>query len=71
MLRASVHGTQILCSLDDNTMFTEMRKNHAQGAVGLHVNGSRFAFRNIKVTSPDGKVLLEGLPDLSSPATRR
>ena len=66
-LLVSVRGTQIRCSLDGNTRFTEKRLDHPQGAVGLHVNGSRFAFRNIKVTAPDGKVLLAGLPDLSPP----
>jgi hypothetical protein len=36
------------------------------GSVGLRTWGGVYLFRNIKVSAPDGKVLLEGLPDLDS-----
>jgi hypothetical protein len=67
-LRVSVRGQEFRCFVDGRPTFTQARANHPRGCVGFHVNGSRFAFRNIKVTAPDGAVLLAGLPDLSPPA---
>ncbi len=67
-LLVSVRGSQVRCCVDGELAFlTDAWDQHPKGAVGLHANGSRFAFRNIKVTAPDGKVLLAGLPDLSPP----
>jgi hypothetical protein len=63
-LRVSVRGGRIRCFLDGTMTFEATWKRHPGGCVGLHVNGSRFAFRNLKVTGPKGKVLLEGLPIL-------
>jgi hypothetical protein len=60
----SVRGTQLRCFIDGRPTYTETRPAHPRGCVGFHVNGSRFGCRNIKVTAPDGKVLLSGLPNL-------
>jgi PEGA domain len=63
-LLVSVRDAEVRCFVDGRQTFMETRQDHLRGCVGFHANGSRFAFRNIKVTAPDGKVLLEGLPDL-------
>jgi hypothetical protein len=39
---------------------------HATGCVGLLTMQGKYRFRDIKVTAPDGQVLLEGLPDVDS-----
>jgi hypothetical protein len=63
-LRVSVRGSEFQCFVDGRLTFSGTRQAHPQGCVGFHVNGSRFAFRNITVTAPDGKVMLAGLPDI-------
>ena len=61
-LKVSVRGAEFRCFVDGRPTFSETRQDHPRGCVGFHVNSSQFAFRNIKVTAPDGTVLLEGLP---------
>jgi hypothetical protein len=65
-LLVSVRGAEVRCFVDGRQKFMETRQDHLRGSVGFHANGSRFAFRNIKVTAADGKVLLEGLPALTT-----
>jgi hypothetical protein len=48
--------------------FTDKNDRHPRGRVGLRTWAGVVRFRNIKVTSPDGKVLWEGLPDLPDTA---
>ena len=42
-------------------------ERHPKGRVGLQTFGSSVRFKNIKVTSPEGKVLWEGPPAVASP----
>jgi hypothetical protein len=62
-----VRGAHVQCFLNDQKQFDATLEGSAAGCVGLRTCLSTFRFRNIKVTDPDGKVLLEGLPDLSFP----
>ena len=58
-----MRGESAQCYLNDIRLFDVKIKNPA-GNVGFRTWAARYRFRNIKVTDPKGKVLLEGLPDL-------
>ncbi len=60
-----VRGKHIQCFLNDTTIFDVESDDHPSGCVGLRTWRTQYRFRNIKVTAPDGTVLLEGLPDLN------
>ncbi len=62
--RISVRGNRVRCYLNDAKLFDAFAKPSPAGLVGLMTWDAPFRFRNIKVTDPAGKVLLEGLPDL-------
>lgn len=65
--RVSVRGAHVQCFLNDNKVFDcNIDKAHPTGGVGLHTVNTCYRFRNIKVTDPEGKVLLEGLPILDA-----
>jgi eukaryotic-like serine/threonine-protein kinase len=67
-----IRGDRFVCSLYDQRFgrssqpveFSDQR--HSGGRVGLETFGSSVRFKNIKVTSPDGRVLWEGLPAVVS-----
>jgi serine/threonine protein kinase len=63
-----VRGKRVQCFLDNVMLFDVEARFALNGCVCLSTWESPYRFRNIKVMSPDGKVLLEGLPDLSSPS---
>ena len=62
--RVEVRGNQVKCLFDGRQVFSFDAIRSPSGGVGLRTWGTAYVFRNIKVTSPDGKVLLEGLPEL-------
>jgi WD40 repeat protein len=62
--KVSVRGDQALCYLDGVKLFEFTADKLRAGAVGLRTWDSAYRFKNIKVTAPDGTVLLEGAPDL-------
>ena len=68
--RVHVRGNHFVCSIYDQATGTDIRlfdyhdERHPKGRVGLQTFGSSVRFKNIKVTSPDGKVLWEGLPSV-------
>src|SRR5262249_50420749 len=64
--RVSVRSGHAQCFLNDQKLFECTIDTHSNGRVGLRTWNSYYRFRNIKVTRPDGTVLLEGLPDLES-----
>jgi hypothetical protein len=64
--RVRVRGGQARCFLNGPKILECKIDTHSTGRVGLRTWGSTYRFRNLKVTAPDGKVLLEGLPDLDS-----
>ena len=57
--KTSVRGEQGECWLDGVKLFDFKADKHAAGAVGLTTMGSGYRFKNIKVTAPDGTVLLK------------
>ncbi len=69
--RVSVRGNRILCTLHDLEtglevvhLQTEDKDNlHPKGQVGFGTESSSYRFRNIRITSPDNKILWEGPPD--------
>jgi serine/threonine protein kinase len=65
--RASVRvrNGQVQCFLNNLKQFDTKIDTHSTGRVGLRTWNSVYRFRNIKVTDPAGKVLLEGLPVLT------
>jgi len=66
--RVHVRGNHVACFLydsgsgEDHRLFDVYDDRFARGRVGLETFISSFRFKNIKVTSPDGKVLWEGPP---------
>ena len=63
--KVKVRGEQAECYLDGVKLFDFKADKHAAGAVGLESTVSSYRFKNIKVTAPDGTILLEGLPVLT------
>ncbi|MBI3821508.1 MAG: DUF1080 domain-containing protein, partial [Planctomycetes bacterium] len=68
LVKMSVRGDKGECYFDGVKIFDFKADKHAAGAVGLSPLGSRYRFKNIRVTAPDGTVLLEGMPDLAAGA---
>ena len=64
--RVSVRGGRVRCFVNGEPVFDTETKAAPAGFVGLMTWTAPFRFRNIKVTDPAGKVLLEGLPDLTA-----
>ena len=67
-LRVSVRGNHADCFIKQGEIETRVASftddRHAVGRVGLRCVFSSWRFKNIKVTSPDGKTLWDGLPSL-------
>jgi serine/threonine protein kinase/formylglycine-generating enzyme required for sulfatase activity len=66
--RIHIRDNHLICSIYDANNATETKVfdildgRHPRGRVGLQTFGAAFRFKNIKVTTLDGKVLWEGLP---------
>jgi alpha-N-arabinofuranosidase len=69
-IRVRCEGAKIQVFLDDAKVleFTDEQGAHLAGRVGVGTWETSAAFRNLKVTSLDGKVLFEGLPKNVPPA---
>jgi serine/threonine protein kinase len=65
--RVSIRGRHVQCFLDNRKLVECDIDQDLTGRAGLRTWNSIYRFRNIKVTAPDGKVLLEGLPDVDPP----
>ena len=63
-MRVRVRGPQITCWLDDELLFEFRNSTFASGCIGLGTWNSVVAWRNLRVTAPDGRVLWEGWPAL-------
>jgi tRNA A-37 threonylcarbamoyl transferase component Bud32 len=63
-VRVEVRGAKVRCALDGNPLFDYTDAHFPKGRVGLGTANTAARFRNIKVTSADGKVLWDKLPDL-------
>src|SRR5262249_54878977 len=62
-----VRGPEFKCFVDGALMFTDHHQGFAKGRVALAAMGAA-RFRDIKVVSPDGKMLWDGLPQPPAPA---
>ena len=60
-VRIEVRGATATCIVDGKT-FTNSDDRLTTGRIALHTDNSAAAFRDIKVTTPDGKTLWGGLP---------
>ncbi|NQT86595.1 DUF1080 domain-containing protein, partial [bacterium] len=60
-LKVVVKGKTVTCSIDGKVTNQGELAANAKGTVGLGSCGTQVEFKNIRVTSPDGKVLLEAL----------
>jgi serine/threonine protein kinase len=58
-----LRGRDVRCFVDGQELFHHTLERTSTGSVGLMTWHDRYRFRNIKVTDPRGKVLLEGLPE--------
>lgn len=69
-VEVKVRGSKGTCFLDGQKVLQEFNiDRHATGCVGFSIaKADSFRFRNIIVKDPNGKVLLEGLPDLEHAA---
>ena len=65
-IRVRCAGPHLEVWLDDEQVldYTDERRAHLAGAVGLGTWNTAAKYRNIKVKSLDGKTLFEGLPEI-------
>jgi hypothetical protein len=60
-VRIEVRGSDFRCFVDGTLLFTDHHPGFSKGRVALAAMGPA-RFRDIKVSSPDGKMLWDGLP---------
>jgi serine/threonine protein kinase len=60
--RVSVRGNRVQCYLQGEKLFDVLTNAPPAGLPGLMTWDAAYTFRNIKITDPSGKVLLEGVP---------
>jgi len=63
-VRLEIRGPAYRCFVDDRMLFQHTDPRFSDGRLQLRTWSTTARFRNIKVTDPAGKVLLEGMPDL-------
>jgi len=63
-VRVEVRGDRFRCFLNDKLWFNDKDNRFPKGQIGLGVWDTPVRFRNIRVLSPNGAVLWEGLPEL-------
>ncbi len=61
-VRVEVRGPEFRCYLDGLLMFQGRYDEFSAGRVGLGTHDNTARFRDIEVTTPDGKTLWRGLP---------
>jgi len=60
-LKVDVKGKTVTCSIDGKVTNQGDLAANAKGTVGLGTCNTQADFKNLRVTSPDGKILLEAL----------
>ena len=67
-IRVRCEGPHLQLWLDDRQLldFKDDEKGHLAGKVGIGTWSTQARFRNLKVTSLDGKVLFQGLPEVQA-----
>ena len=61
-----VRDVEYWCYLDGQELFHKVDKRFTKGLMGLATWDANVRFRDISVTTPEGKALWKGLPDLPS-----
>ena len=64
-LRVTVEGQSIRAWVDDKLAYEMNHARHAGGGIGFGNWSATTRWRNLKVRDPQGKVLLDGFPDLA------
>jgi alpha-L-arabinofuranosidase len=57
-LKVAVCGGRIQCFIDDRLVNEETFDHYAAGSIGLGSNASAVEYKDLKVTAPDGRILL-------------
>ncbi len=65
-IKIAVRKSHYKCYLDGMLLFEGSHKDHTHGRIGLNTGKVPARFRKIKVTSPDGSVLFEGVPEITT-----
>ncbi len=66
-VRIEVRGDQVRCYVDGKQVFDYKNKAHARGQVALGATPEGEArWKNIQVTTPDGRLLWDGPPEIAS-----
>ena len=65
-VRIEVRGPEVACYVDGKRFFRERDQRFTHGRVGLATYDAKARFRNIRVTTPDGATLWEGLPNVGT-----
>jgi WD40 repeat protein/serine/threonine protein kinase len=60
-----VRSAEFWCYLDGQELFHDVDERFKQGRIGLATWDANARYRDIVITTPDGKVLWKGLPDLT------
>ena len=68
-MRVEVRGAVIRCFADGIEIFKYTDDSLPQGMVGFQTFNSRVKWRNLTVKAPDGTLLWEGFPDVSTLGT--
>jgi hypothetical protein len=63
-MRVEVRGKDYRCFLDGRELFSCRDERFTRGRIGISSLNSVVRFRDIRVTTPEGRLLWRGLPDL-------
>src|SRR5262249_28058685 len=63
--RLEVRGREFACFIDGQPVANGMDGGFTQGRISLGSHSSATRFRDLKVTSPDGAVMMDGIPDVT------
>ena len=63
LLKIKVRKNKFECYLNNKLLFKESNFSFSRGRIALKTYKIQARFRRILVTSPDGKILLEGMPE--------
>ena len=63
-VRIVVRGEKVRCLIDGEEVFEQLSNPFSRGRVGLASWDAVARFRDIKITTPDGRALFEGVPRL-------
>ncbi|MCE9528743.1 MAG: protein kinase, partial [Planctomycetales bacterium] len=65
-VKIEARGPRIRCSVDGKNLLAYKDETLLNGMIGVGTGNSPVRWRNLKVTSPNGRILWEGFPDLDA-----